>query len=83
MTEGRKVLVLAADLFEDMELLYPVYRLREEEVEVTIAGLSTDRLTGPGVRTASGGRGRSGAAAQRRRVTWRTSRGRATGTVGG
>ncbi len=30
MSEGRKVLVLAADLFEDMELLYPVYRLREE-----------------------------------------------------
>ena len=27
---GRKVLLLAADLFEDMELLYPLYRLREE-----------------------------------------------------
>lgn len=25
---GRKVLLLAADLFEDMELLYPLYRLR-------------------------------------------------------
>lgn len=35
----RKVLVLAADLFEDMELLYPVFRLREEGVAVTIAGL--------------------------------------------
>src|ERR687885_1640802 len=46
MGKGQKVLVLAADLFEDMELLYPVYRLREEEVEVTIAGLTTDDVTG-------------------------------------
>ncbi|MDQ4097206.1 MAG: type 1 glutamine amidotransferase [Actinomycetota bacterium] len=46
MRKGQKVLVLAADLFEDMELLYPVYRLREEEVEVTIAGLSADPVTG-------------------------------------
>jgi deglycase len=46
MLKGRKVLVLAADLFEDMELLYPVYRLREEEVDVTIAGLSRDDVTG-------------------------------------
>ena len=46
MDKGRKVLVLAADLFEDMELLYPVYRLREEEVEVTIAGLTSESVTG-------------------------------------
>ena len=46
MRKGLKVLVLAADLFEDMELLYPVYRLREEGVEVTIAGLTTDPVTG-------------------------------------
>ncbi|MEJ7583560.1 MAG: type 1 glutamine amidotransferase domain-containing protein [Acidimicrobiales bacterium] len=46
MLKGRRVLVLAADLFEDMELLYPVYRLREEEVEVTIAGLTMDSVTG-------------------------------------
>ena len=38
--------MLAADLFEDMELLYPVYRLREEGVDVTIAGLTTDDVTG-------------------------------------
>jgi putative intracellular protease/amidase len=25
----RRVLILAADLFEDMELLYPVFRFRE------------------------------------------------------
>jgi protease I len=46
MIKGRMVLVLAADLFEDMELLYPVYRLREEEAEVTIAGLTMDDVTG-------------------------------------
>ncbi len=46
MLNERRVLVLAADLFEDMELLYPVYRLREEEAQVTIAGLSSDPVTG-------------------------------------
>jgi protease I len=46
MRKGQKVLVLAADLFEDMELLYPVYRLREEEIEVTIAGLEAGEVTG-------------------------------------
>ena len=35
----RKVLILAADDFEDMELLYPLYRLDEEGVGVTVAGL--------------------------------------------
>ncbi len=44
--EGKKVLVLAADLFEDMELLYPVYRLREEHVSVTVAGLDRSPVTG-------------------------------------
>lgn len=42
----RKVLVLAADLFEDMELLYPVFRLREEGVAVTIAGLDDQPVHG-------------------------------------
>src|SRR5687768_11037274 len=46
MLTGRKVLVLAADLFEDIELLYPVYRLRAEEVEVVVAGLSRDPVSG-------------------------------------
>ena len=46
MPKGQKVLVLAADLFEDMELLYPVYRLREEDVDVTIAGITADDVTG-------------------------------------
>jgi protease I len=35
----RTVLILAADDFEDMELLYPLYRLAEEDVQVTVAGL--------------------------------------------
>ncbi len=42
----KKVLLLAADLFEDMELLYPLYRLREEGVEVTVAGLDDQPVSG-------------------------------------
>jgi protease I len=42
----RKVLLLAADDFEDTELLYPLYRLREEDVAVTVAGLDTKPVTG-------------------------------------
>ncbi|HUY47343.1 MAG TPA: type 1 glutamine amidotransferase domain-containing protein [Streptosporangiaceae bacterium] len=42
----RRVLVLAADEFEDMELLYPLYRLREEDVAVTVAGLDDQPVTG-------------------------------------
>src|SRR5262252_3425310 len=41
-----KVLLLAADDFEDMELLYPLYRLREEEATVTVAGLDDHPVTG-------------------------------------
>ena len=43
---GRKVLLLAADLFEDMELLYPLYRLGEDGVAVTVAGLDDQPVTG-------------------------------------
>jgi deglycase len=42
----RKVLLLAADDFEDMELLYPLYRLAEEDVAVTVAGLDDHPLRG-------------------------------------
>ncbi|MGH3235200.1 MAG: DJ-1/PfpI family protein, partial [Streptosporangiaceae bacterium] len=42
----RKVLLLAADDFEDMELLYPLYRLLEEDVEVTVAGLDDHPVRG-------------------------------------
>ena len=41
-----RVLILAADDFEDMELLYPLYRLREEGVDVTLAGLGGRAVTG-------------------------------------
>jgi protease I len=34
---GTRVLILAADDVEDVELLYPLHRLREERVEVTLA----------------------------------------------
>ena len=43
---GRKVLLLAADQFEDMELLYPLYRLAEERIAVTVAGLDEQPVTG-------------------------------------
>jgi protease I len=42
----RKVLLLAADDFEDMELLYPLHRLAEEGVAVTVAGLDDHPLRG-------------------------------------
>jgi protease I len=44
--ESKKILILAADLFEDMELLYPLYRLREEGAQVTLAGVDDQPVTG-------------------------------------
>jgi deglycase len=41
-----RVLILGADDVEDMELLYPLYRLREEEASVTLATLGGDPITG-------------------------------------
>jgi len=35
---GRKLVVLAEDLYEDLELWYPVVRFREEGAQVIIAG---------------------------------------------
>jgi protease I len=43
---GQRVLLLAADDFEDTELLYPLYRLAEEEVAVTVAGLDRHPVRG-------------------------------------
>lgn len=43
---GKRVLILAADHFEDSELLYPYHRLLEEEAEVVVAGLGTDPVRG-------------------------------------
>lgn len=39
-------LIISADGFEDMELFYPMYRLKEEGWKVTVASPSTGRLTG-------------------------------------
>jgi protease I len=44
--DNATVVILAADLFEDTELLYPLHRLREEGARVILAGLSTDPVTG-------------------------------------
>jgi protease I len=41
-----KVLILAADDFEDSELLYPLYRLAEEEIGVVVAGLDERPVRG-------------------------------------
>ena len=41
-----KALVISADGFEDMELFYPVYRLKEHGWEVTLAAPKTGRITG-------------------------------------
>jgi protease I len=46
MRNDPHVLILAADDFEDMELLYPLYRLREEQVMVTLASLGGQPVTG-------------------------------------
>ena len=42
----RNVLILAADDFEDMELLYPLHRHIEEGVTVTVAGLDDHPVRG-------------------------------------
>ena len=42
----RTVLLLAADDFEDSELLYPLLRLREEDIDVTVAGLDDHPVMG-------------------------------------
>ena len=44
--DGRKVVVLLAEGFEDLEFWVTVMRLREEGAAVTIAGLSTDPVRG-------------------------------------
>jgi protease I len=46
MKKGMKALIISADDFEDSELLYPYYRLREENIGVDIASLKTGRIRG-------------------------------------
>jgi len=43
---GRKVVVLAENLYEDLELWYPTLRLREEGAEVVIAGAGDPEYKG-------------------------------------
>ena len=44
--EGRRIVVLLAEGFEDLEFWVTVMRLREEGAEVTIAGTSTEPVRG-------------------------------------
>jgi protease I len=46
MAASHKILLLAADMFEDSELLYPLHRLAEEDMAVTVAGMSDKPVTG-------------------------------------
>ncbi|MEO0964196.1 MAG: type 1 glutamine amidotransferase domain-containing protein [Planctomycetota bacterium] len=40
--QGKRVLIFVGDAYEDMELQYPKYRLREAGAEVVVAGLEAD-----------------------------------------
>jgi len=42
LLRGQKAVVLAEDMYEDLELWYPVLRLREEGAEVVIAGTGSN-----------------------------------------
>lgn len=42
--KGMRVLMFVDDIFEDMELLYPYYRLIEEGAEVVVAGSEADTV---------------------------------------
>ena len=44
--EGRRVVVLLAEGFEDLEFRAPLMRLQEEGADVTVAGLTTDEVAG-------------------------------------
>jgi protease I len=43
---GKRILIFAAPYIEDMELLYPLYRLREEGADVVVAGLGEREYAG-------------------------------------
>ena len=44
--EGKQVVILLAEGFEDLEFNVPLMRLQEEGADVTVAGLTTDRSHG-------------------------------------
>ncbi len=43
--QGKRIAILAENLYEDLELWYPVLRLRETGAEVTIVGSGADTYT--------------------------------------
>jgi protease I len=52
--EGKRVVVLLAEGFEDLEFHVPRMRMQEEGAEVTVAGLTTDEVRGKnGLRVAA------------------------------
>lgn len=44
MKENKKILCFVAELFEDLELWYPVLRLREEGIEVKLVGKEANKV---------------------------------------
>ena len=44
--DGKRVIALVEEDFEDLELWYPVLRLREEGAEVVVAGLGAETYHG-------------------------------------
>jgi protease I len=46
LLRGKRILIFAGPLFEDIELLYPLYRFREEGAEVVVAGLGDRQYHG-------------------------------------
>ena len=44
--DGKRVVVLLAEGFEDLEFHVPLMRLQEEGAEVTVAGITTDEVAG-------------------------------------
>jgi len=46
LLEGKRVIALVEDDYEDLELWYPVLRLREEGAEVVVAGLGAASYRG-------------------------------------
>ena len=44
--QAKKALIISADLFEDSELLYPLYRLQEAGFQVDVAAPAAGAITG-------------------------------------
>ena len=64
--DGKRVVIVLAEGFEDLEFHVPMMRLQEEGAAVTVAGLTTDEVAGKhGLRYA----GRDHARRDRRRAS--------------